>query len=160
MTPRVVCEVPVFKKGQSATENSLIGSGRSLIVENNYGFRDPFGPQAGNITETGLARIDVRANGRGCDKVWTNKTERAPSVVPKLSTATQLVYTYTQTLGPSDSQTWSWVAISARTGRTVFTKAAGTGLLANNNYAGIALGPDGTAYLGTVGGIRALRDSG
>ena len=42
----------------------------------------------------------------------------------------------------------------------MFTKAAGTGLLANNNYAGIALGPDGTAYLGTVGGIRALRDGG
>jgi hypothetical protein len=155
---RVVCEVPVFERGQSATENSLIGSGRSLIVENNYGYRDPFGPQAGNITETGLARIDVRPKGRGCKKRWTNRTERAPSVVPKLSTATQLIYTYAQTLGPGDSQTWSWVAISARTGRTVFAKEAGTGLLANNNYAGIALGPDGTAYLGTIGGIRALRD--
>jgi hypothetical protein len=155
---RVVCEVPVFEKGQSATENSLIGSGRSLIVENNYGYRDPFGPQAGNITETGLARIDVRRRGRGCRKRWINRTVRAPSVVPKLSTATQLVYTYAQTLGPGDSQTWSWVAISARTGRTVFTKEAGAGLLANNNYAGIALGPDGTAYLGTIGGIRALCD--
>jgi hypothetical protein len=157
---RVVCQVPVFRKGQSATENSLIGSGRSLIAENNYGYRDPFGPQAGNITETGFARIDVRRGGRGCRKVWTNRTVRAPSVVPKLSTATQLVYTYTQTIGPGDSRTWSWVAISARSGRTVFTKPAGTGLLANNNYAGIALGPDGTAYLGTIGGIRALRDGG
>jgi hypothetical protein len=79
-------------------------------------------------------------------------------VVPKLSTATQLVYTYAQTLGPGGSQTWSWVAISARTGGTVFTEEAGSGLLANNNYAGIALGPDGTAYLGTIGGVRALRD--
>jgi hypothetical protein len=154
---RVVCEVPVFQKGQSATENSLLGAGRSLIVENNYGYRDPFGPQAGNITETGFARVDVRANGRGCKKQWTNNTERAPTVVPKLSTATQLIYAYTQTLGVG-TQVWSWVAISARTGRTVFTKEAGTGLLANNNYAGLALGPDGTAYLGTIGGIRALRD--
>jgi hypothetical protein len=157
-TRRVVCTVPVFRKGQSATDNSLIGSGRSLIVENNYGYRDPFGPQAGNITEAGLARIDVQRRGRGCKRRWTNRTRRAPSVVPKLSTATQLIYTYTQTLGPSDSRTWSWVAISARTGRTVFTKVAGTGLLANNNYAGIALGLDGTAYLGTIGGIRTLRD--
>jgi len=155
---RVVCEIPVFEKGRSATENSLIGSGRSLVVENNYGYRDPFGPQAGDITEAGLARVDVRRSGHGCRKRWTNRTVRAPSVVPKLSTATQLVYTYAQTLGPGGSQTWSWVAISARTGGTVFTEEAGSGLLANNNYAGIALGPDGTAYLGTIGGVRALRD--
>jgi len=30
---RVVCEVPVFNKGASDTENSLIGAGRSMIVE-------------------------------------------------------------------------------------------------------------------------------
>ena len=35
---RVVCEVPVFRKGASATENSLIGMGHSLVVENNYGY--------------------------------------------------------------------------------------------------------------------------
>ena len=38
---RKVCEVPVFGKGASATENSLITAGRSLIVENNYGYQDP-----------------------------------------------------------------------------------------------------------------------
>jgi hypothetical protein len=154
---RVVCEVPVFEQGGSATENSLIGSGRTLIVENNFGYQDPFGPQAGNITETGFARVDVRRGGRGCVKRWTNRTVRAPSVVPKLSAATQLVYTYEQTLG-AGTQTWSWVGIDARTGRTRFTVPAGSGLTANNNYAGIALGPDGTAYLGTIGGIRSLRD--
>ncbi|MCW2966613.1 MAG: hypothetical protein JWM71_385, partial [Solirubrobacteraceae bacterium] len=30
----------------------------------------------------------------------------------------------------------------------------------NNNYAGLALGPDGTAYVGTIGGMEALRDGG
>jgi hypothetical protein len=79
---------------------------------------------------------------------------RAPSVVPKLSTKTQIVYSYTQDAG----QVWSWVGMSARTGKTVFKVPAGNGLLANNNYAGIALGPDGSAYLGTIGGIRALRN--
>jgi hypothetical protein len=156
-TRRVVCAVPVFEKGLSATENSLIGSGRSLIVENNYGYRDPFGPQAGNISEAGFARVDVRRGGRGCVRRWTNRSVRAPSVVPKLSTATQLIYTYTQTLG-AGTQSWSWVGLDARTGRTAFTVPAGTGLGANNNYAGIALGADGTAYLGTIGGIRTLRD--
>ncbi len=155
---RTVCRVPVFEKGQSATENSLIGSGRSLIVENNYGYQDPFGPQAGNISDTGFARIDLRAGG-GCRAVWTNRTDSAPTVVPKLSTATQLIYTYTQTLAADGSKVWSWVGISARSGRTVFRKVAGTGITANNNYAGIALGPDGTAYLGTIGGIRTLRNA-
>jgi len=83
---------------------------------------------------------------------------RAPSVVPKLSTKTGLVYTYTQDPNALGGQTWSWVGINARTGRTAFKVPAGDGVNANNNYAGIALGPGATAYLGTVGGIRALRD--
>jgi len=156
---RTVCQVPVFARGASATENSLIGSGRSLIVENNYGYRDPFGPLAGTITEPGLVRVDVARNGRSCRRVWANTTVRAPSVVPKLSTPTQIVYAYAQDPGPVGGQTWSWVGISARTGREVFRVAAGDDLPANNNYAGLALGPSGTAYLGTVGGIRSLRDA-
>jgi hypothetical protein len=156
---RTVCEVPVFERGTSATENSIIGSGRSLIVENNYGYQNPFGPMAQAITEPGFARLDVNRNGRGCRKVWENTTERAPSVVPKLSTRTQTVYAYTQDPSPMGGDPiWSWVGIDARTGRTRFKQAAGQGLLANNNYAGLALGPDGSAYLGTIGGIRALRD--
>ena len=38
---RQVLRVPVFAKGAGATENSLIAAGRSLIVENNYGYTDP-----------------------------------------------------------------------------------------------------------------------
>lgn len=75
--------------------------------------------------------------------------------MPKLSTRTGLIYTYTR--GPGSDVPWSWTAISLRTGRTVFTVPAGTGVLANNNYAGIALGPTGNAYLGTIGGLRELR---
>jgi hypothetical protein len=151
---RIVCEEPVFERGASATENSLLGSGRSLIVENNYGYQNPFGPTAGALTQPGFVRVDLDRNGRGCRKVWSNTTERGASVVPKLSTKTQIVYAYTQ----DEGQVWSWVGISARTGKTVFKERAGEGLQANNNYAGLALGRDGTAYLGTIGGIRALRD--
>jgi len=35
---------------------------------------------------------------------------------------------------------------------------AGSGLSFNNNYAGIALSPDGSADLGVIGGIARLRD--
>ena len=83
---RVVCEVPVFDAGASATENSLITARRSLFVENNYGYQDPFGPSSGALTTPGFARVDVKRGGTGCRKVWTNRTERAPTVVSKLST--------------------------------------------------------------------------
>ena len=63
---RVVCEVPVFEPGASATENSLITAGRSLIVENNYGYQDPLGANAGAVTEAGFARVDVNKSGNGC----------------------------------------------------------------------------------------------
>ncbi len=85
---RKVCEQPVFAKGASATENSLLTAGRSLIVENNYGYQDPFGPNSGAVTQPGFARVDVKRSGEGCKLRWTNKDVRAPTVVPKLSTKT------------------------------------------------------------------------
>ena len=155
---RTVCTVPVFKKGASATENSLLTGGRALIVENNYGYQDPFGPNSGAVTEPGFARVDVWRNGRGCKKVWENHEARAPTVVPKLSTKAGLIYTYTRPPDPSGSQGYYWTAISFYTGRTVWRRYAGSGLTYNNNYAGVAIGPNRWLYLGTIGGIVSLRD--
>jgi hypothetical protein len=151
---RTVCQVPVFGPGASATENSLIVAGRSLFVENNHGYQDPFGPQAGTLTTPGFARVDVRADGSGCDLVWTNTDVRAATVVPKLSDGTGLIYSYEQ----AAPDQWFWVGIDAHTGQTAWRRYAGSGLGFNNNYAGIALAADGTAYLGVVGGIVRLRD--
>jgi len=154
---RAVCKVPVFDKGASATENSLMATKRSLIVENNYGYRDPFGPSSGTVTEAGFARVDIDKDGKGCTKKWTNTDVRAPTVVPKLSTKTGLIYTYARPADPAN-QGYFWTAIDYRTGETAWAQYAGSGLTFNNNYAGLALGPDGTAYLGVIGGIIALRD--
>src|ERR1017187_4201986 len=86
---RVVCQVPVFAKSASASENLLIGSGRSLSVENNYGYQDPFGPHTGAITRPGFARADINKHVNGCGLMWTNHTESGPPAwVPKLSTTT------------------------------------------------------------------------
>jgi hypothetical protein len=155
---RVVCEVPVFDKGASATENSLLTAGRALFVENNHGYQDPFGPASGALTSGGFARVDVDPDGRGCRRTWQTLDQRAPSVVPKLSTKTGLIYTYTRDADPNGSQPWFWTAIDAATGQMAFKQYAGSGLSFNNNYAGIALGPDGSAYLGVIGGILRLRD--
>jgi hypothetical protein len=78
-------------------------------------------------------------------------------VVSKLSLASGLIYTYGKSAGPSDP--WYWTALDFRTGRTVYEVLAGNGLGYNNNYAGIALAPGGTEYMGTLGGIIAMRDA-
>ncbi len=59
---------------------------------------------------------------------------------------------------PTGNQGYFWTALDFRSGQTAWSKYAGSGLPYNNNYAGLALGPDGTAYLGVLGGIIALRD--
>ncbi len=156
---RRVCEVPVFGKGNGATENTLVGVRRSLIVENNYGYTNPLPPEGSiAITKPGFARIDVRRDGKGCRKVWTNRTERGASVVPKVSVRNGLIYTYTMPEDPSGARGYYWTAIDYRTGETAWSRFAGAGLLFNNNYSAINIGPDGTAYLGVVGGMTALRD--
>ena len=153
---RVVCRVPVFHRGASATENSLIASGRSLIVENNYGYRGFSGPEANALTAPGFARVDIRPGGAGCRRVWQTYALSAPSAVLKLSTRTGLIYTYVRL--PGAGAPWAWAALSFATGRTAFLVPTGEGTLYNNNYAGVALGPSGAAYLGTIGGITALRN--
>ncbi len=158
--PRTVCTQPVFAAGASGTDNSLIATARSVVVENNFGYSGISATMGSSSTTAGLARVDLHANGRGCRVAWLS-TERAPSVVPKLSARNGLVYTYTK---EADSRTppddpWYLTALDFRTGKTVFKRLSGIGLGFNNNYAPVSLGPDGTAYVGVLGGLVALRDN-
>lgn len=148
-----VCEVPVFSAGTGATENSLIVSGRSLFVENNYGY-EGFADLVGKTSAPGFARVDVQDDG-SCDVVWTQSGLSAPSVVPKLSRATGLLYTYTK---DASSDGWYWTALDAHTGSVAFRRLAGVGAAFNNNYAGLAIAPDGAAMLGVVFGVARLAD--
>ena len=153
---RLVCSQPVFEPGQSATDNSLIGVGRSLLVENNYGYSGPGATFFGGTTEPGFTRVDLDRDGRGCRIVWESEV-RAPSVVPKLSLDTGLVYTYVKPPN-ADSDPWYLTALDFRTGETEWMALAGRGLGFNNNYAPITLGPDGSAYVGVIGGLVRLAD--
>ncbi len=152
--PRQVCRVPVFQKGQSADENAMIAAGRSYLIENNYGYEGPQSLLGGMISAAGFARIDINRNGLGCRLVWTNLSEHVPSVVSKMSLASGLIYTY----AADTSGDWYWTTIDFHTGKTVYKVLAGTGVGYNNNYAGISISPAGTEYVGTLGGIVALRD--
>jgi hypothetical protein len=153
---RLVCREPLFEQGASATDQSLIGAGRSIVAENNYGYSVAAATTGGGAIEPGLQRVDVDHDGRGCRTVWRSD-ERAPSVVPKLSLRSGLVYTYT--LPPGAGGAWYLTAIDFRTGETAYRRLAGAGLGFNNNYAPVTLAPDGTAYVGALGGLVSFSDA-
>src|SRR4051794_8901376 len=155
---RLVCRQPVFAKGASATDQSLIGTGRSVVTENNYGYSGPASTQQGRTTSPGLERADLDPGG-GCHSAWRS-SEHAPSVVPKLSAANGPVYTYTKDPQPRhpSADAWYLTVLDVASGRTVYKRLSGEGLGHNNNYAPVTLGPDGTAYVGVLGGLVALRD--
>jgi hypothetical protein len=150
---RLVCSEPVFRQGASANDQSLIATDRSLIAENNHGCSGISATMNGGVTEPGLTRVDV-AQGR-CRTVWTSQ-ERAPSVVPKLSLANGLVYTYTKPPRGDNVDAWYLTALDFRTGRTIYRRLAGTGFGYNNHYAPVTLGPDGSAYVGVLAGMVAF----
>jgi hypothetical protein len=153
--PRLVCQHAVFAKGASDTDQSLITTNRSMVVENNYGYSGPLAVMNGKRSVEGIERVDVGRDDR-CRTVW-HSHEVAPSVVPKLDLANGLVYSYTQTPGSSDP--WYLTAIDFATGKTVYRALAGHGFGYNNNYAPVTIGPDGTAYVGVFGGLVSLADS-
>jgi len=163
---RLVCKVPVFEENASATENSLIATNQSIIVENNYGYTGPEATILNRATTPGITRIDLNADQSGCNTVWTNNQESIPSVVSQMSLANGLIYTYTKdanscsTPGPCYTAAWYLTAIDFASGDTVFKRLGGTGLFYNNHYSGVYLGPDQkTAYVGVIGGLIAIRDS-
>jgi len=154
---QLVCAEPVFQPGQASNENSLIATDTSIIVENNFGYKDLYKDTThGRTTKPGIARIDV-ANG-ACRTVWTNELVSIPSLVSKMSLANGLIYTYSKPKGPGTTDPWYFTAIDFHTGATVYSQLAGIGLLYNNHYAGLYLGPNGTLYVGVLGGIVAMRD--
>jgi hypothetical protein len=153
-----VCVQPIFSAGHSADENSLIGVGNVMIAENNYGYTGPAATEGGATTAPGIERVDIDPRGDGCHVEWLNSTEHVPTLVSKLSLANGLVYAYTKD-SSSSLDPWYFTALDVRSGRIVYKQLAGEGATYNNNYAGVALGPNGSAYVGVIGGIVELRDA-
>ncbi len=154
---REVCSVPVFKKGASATDNSLIAAGRALVVTNNYGYSGPAQTTAGALTAPGIERVDINRKGKACHVAWRNRTDHSPSAVPKMSLANGLIYTVTRERRLL-VDSWYLTALDFRTGRSVFKQRYGTGFGNNVNYAPVSLGPSGVAYIGVLGGLVRISD--
>jgi hypothetical protein len=135
---RLACKIPAFD-GDATTDNAIVVAGRTMIVEQNL---------AGHA---GVARFDVDADGT-CRKVWHSEVN-APSCVPTLSTASGLVYVYTD-----DDGEWGLSGLDLSTGRRVFRAKAGDGGIYNNYYAAVTIGPDRRIYVGTIAGLMVFAD--
>jgi hypothetical protein len=157
-TGELVCRVGVFADNLGTTENSIIAIGNSLVVENNYGYTGVMDVANGLSTQPGVARVDVNPKKRTCKNVWTS-AERSPTTVPKASVANGLVYLYTKPPRADGVDAWYLTAIDFHTGATRFSRLTGTGYLYNNHYAAIYIGPDGSAYIGTLGGLVRIADN-
>ena len=155
---RLVCRKNVFAKGAGSTDQSLIGTGRSIIVENNYGYTGLASTMNGDTTTPGIQRVDLDRDGRGCHKVWRSN-ERAPSVVPKLSLGSGLLYTYTKPPRNDIQDAWYLTAIDFDNGKTRWRALGGTGFGYNNNFAPVSIGPDGSLYVGVLGGLTRFADA-
>lgn len=143
---RLLCQVPVFKDGASATENSLIAFDNSIIVENNYGYTKAI-EFIGKLSEPGVTRVDFYPDGQ-YQVVWT-ADEIVPSLVSKYSSGNGIFYTYTK-----DSEGWYFTGLNGANGTRIFRKKVGGDQLRfNNHYSGLAIGPDGAAYVGAVAGV-------
>jgi hypothetical protein len=150
---RLMCAVPVFKPGSGSIEAQLVVAGHSILAANAYGYDNPASTEGGNTTTGGLARITVDRH--GCHRSWTSK-EISPSAQPVVSRATGLLYTLEKPHGAPDA--WNLAALDWRTGQKRFAVLAGEGLGYNSEGGAIALGPDGSAYAGTFGGVVRFHD--
>jgi hypothetical protein len=154
-----VCEVPVFQPGAGATEDSLNGLDRSLIVANQYGVNIDPQTWKSQPTVPGIARVDIDPNGKGCSLVWTNYQVAAPQVSPKMSTRTGLVYFYNRKDDPSGLDVYYWTAVDFRTGAIVWEQLVGTGPQFDTFVPGPTIGPNGLLYVGLYGGLLSIRDA-
>lgn len=141
-------------------ENSLIvapapddSGGYDIFAENNFGY-DGFAAVAGpHVTEPGFARMRLLPDG-SFTVASLNSEIRVPTVVSKMSTASNTVYTYEKR-----SDGWYLTGLDASDlNRVRF--AARVGVLSevfNNHYAALSLDPDGnTVWFGSVLGVTKV----
>jgi len=154
---RLLGKVPVFESGKSATENTLIGIGNSLIVENNYGYDLFTNMMFGRTGVGGVARIDFTEE-NGCSIRWLNPII-SQTTVPKLSLETGLIYVYAKDPSAGTGvDAYYLSALDFETGQTVFEVLAGTGVSYDNNWAPITIGPDSSVYVGVLRGLVKISD--
>ena len=113
--PRVVCRQPVFTKGASATDQSLVATALDNRREQLRLHGAGVDHERRRSTSRGIERVDIDARRARLPR-RVDERRRAPSVVPKLSLARGLVYTYTKPKRDDTTDAWYLTALDFDTG--------------------------------------------
>ncbi|MTD46252.1 hypothetical protein GKE82_18660 [Conexibacter sp. W3-3-2] len=164
--PRIVCDIPVLTGGLSGTENSPVGSGRSIFVASTYGYPypaqpsgvEPARPATADFTG-GMTRVDLRPGGVGCDVRWQNRVRS--SAVPRLSTGDGLLYTidrrpFVPGGAPGLLDSYDAVALDAETGEVAARRTIGRGAAADTLQLAPTIVPGRVLYQGTITGVTRV----
>jgi hypothetical protein len=162
-TGRLMCRLPVLPGTVGGTENSPVGSGRSVFVASTYGYPYPAEPEDAPPAEPasapfagGLTRADVRPGGRGCFTRW--RTTIRSAAVPRLSLGDGVLYTVERT-SPSDPtattplDSYSLAAIDPATGTVESRQPIGASAAQDTLQMAPTIAPGGVLYQGTISGI-------
>lgn len=151
---------PFGDNPEVSDENSLIvapapdnSGGYDIFAENNFGY-DGFASVAGpSVTEPGFARMRLLPSG-SFTVASVNSEIRVPTVVSKMSTANNTVYTYEKR-----TDGWYFTGLDAADLNKVhFAARVGpSSEIFNNHYAALSLDADGrSAWIGTVLGVTKV----
>jgi hypothetical protein len=150
-----ICRQPVFEKGDGATVSPLAPLGRGVAVTNNHDYSSPRSTMLGFTSSPGIARVDL-VDG-ACVERWTSDAV-SPSSGVTASWPNGLVYAWTKRPALSGVSTWYLTALDAETGRSMWGVRTGTGLLAGSDHATVSIGPDASAWMGTLAGLVRVTD--
>ena len=167
----VACSIGVFEEGRSTTENAMPGLVRegpngleySVVVDGNYGIdRDSvlLDGMCWTDHDGALVRIDAVPDSSGdytCSQVWHSE-EESSQVLPKLSLSNGLLYVYTYDRRTDGEYDFFLTAVRFDTGETAFSIPTGSGIEYANFGQPLIIGPDGTAYLGSMNGLVRVKD--
>lgn len=167
---RIACEIPVTfgdeDADRSLSEQSVLVRGNSAVVVNNLQRMDPVVGQLpprvapysqllsglpGNAP-TGVERFDWDPRTRSCDVTWSNPDVAVPNGIPTMSAATDMVYG----IGARDG-VWTLEGLDWDTGEVELTVETTAFPTSNSFYAATTVGPGGTVWTGTFGGVTRFQ---
>ena len=154
-----VCKTPLFRTGESATENSSIGYGDEVVIANNDGFGGPFAPA--NTIVKGLERYRVLRDGdgnpTGCEQVWKN--DEAIINSNQLATESGVIWGYGADPDIKDEDVFYLGAHDWETGEEIFRAYVGNGKPFDPITGQVHMPPDGSFVIGALQGAILMRDA-
>lgn len=153
-----LCKIPIFREGESATENTVVGYDDEMVVVNNSGFGGPFAPA--RTMNPGIERYRVVRDGdgnvTGCENVWKNTTSFGNSA--QLTTESGVIWGWGADPSVEDKDLFYLTATRWDDGEEIFRTYIGDARPFDPITGQVHLHPDGTLYLGAAQGVIAMRD--